>query len=59
MVKNYQNSFPKHKLRKMSRIVWFCEFRGDINSWDLKILYKDLGSWEKELKKNGMECNGL
>ena len=36
----------------MSRIVWFCEFRGDINGWDLKILYWDLESWKK---LNGME----
>ena len=43
-------------VRKMSRIVWLCEFRGDINGWDLKILSKDLESWKKELKKNGMVC---
>ena len=38
-------------VRKMSRIVWLCEFRGDINGWDLKILYTDWESWKKWLKK--------
>ena len=46
-------------IRKMSRIVWFCEFRGDINGWDLKILYRDLESWKKIGEKSGMEWNGL
>ena len=41
--------------RKISRIVWLCEFRDDINGWDLKILYMDLESWKKRLKKNRME----
>ena len=36
-------------------MVWLCEFRGGINGWDLKILYRDLESWKKRLKKNGME----
>ena len=42
---------------KMIRIVWLYEFRGGINGWDLKILYSDLESWKKWLKKkwNGME----
>ena len=39
----------------MSRMVWLCEFRGDINGWDLKILYMDLESWKQWLKKNRME----
>ena len=38
-------------VRKISRIVWFCEFWCDINDWDLKILYRDLESWKKWLKK--------
>ena len=46
-------------VRKMSRIVWLCEFRNDINGWDLKMLYRDLKSWKKELKKNKIECNDL
>ena len=46
-------------VRKMSRMVWFYEFRGDINGWDLKILYRDLESWNKGLKKNGMKWNSL
>ena len=25
-----------------------------MNGWDLKILYRDLKSWKKWLKKNGM-----
>ena len=40
----------------MSRI---CKFRDSINDWDLKILYKDLESWKKWLKKNRMKWNGL
>ena len=42
-------------IRKMSKIVWFCEFWDDINGWDLKILYRDLESWKKGLKKNKMK----
>ena len=30
-----------------------------MNGWDLKILYRDLESWKKWLKKNGMEWNSL
>ena len=41
-------------VRKMSKIVWLYEFRGDINDWDLKILYRDLESWKKEW--NGIVC---
>ena len=43
--------------KKICWMVWLCEFRGGINGWDLKILYKDLESWKKWLKKkwNGME----
>ena len=41
----------------MSIIIWLCEFRGDINGWDLKILYRDLKSWKKRLKK--IEWNGM
>ena len=40
-------------------MVWLCEFRGGINSWDLKILYKDLESWKNGWKKiewNKMDC---
>ena len=37
--------------KKISRIVWLCEFGCDINDWDLKTLYKDLKSWKKNLKK--------
>ena len=36
------------------RMVWLCEFRGSMNGWDLKILYRDLKSWKKLSKKNGM-----
>ena len=46
-------------VRKMSKIVWLCEFKGDINGWDLKILYKDLESWKNGLKQNDMDWNGL
>ena len=42
-------------VRKMSRMVWLCEFRGDINDWDLKILYMDLKSWKNGWKKKGMK----
>ena len=50
--------------KKICWMVWLCEFRGGINGWDLKILYRDLESWKKWLKKNGMVCkirklNGL
>ena len=34
-------------VRKISRTIWLCEFRGGINGWDLKILYRDLESWKK------------
>ena len=39
------------------RIVWFCWFWDSMNGWDLKILYTDLESWKKWLKKkwNGMK----
>ena len=40
-------------------MVWFCEFWGDINNWDLKILYRDLESWKKIVEKNEMEWNSL
>ena len=30
-----------------------------MNSWDLKILYRDLESWKKMIKKNGIELNSL
>ena len=30
-----------------------------MNGWDLKILYRDLESWKKWLKKNEMEWNSL
>ena len=38
------------------RIVWLCKFHDGINSWDLKILYRDLKNWKKWLNKkwNGM-----
>ena len=29
------------------KMAWFYEFRDDINSWNLKILYRDLESWKK------------
>ena len=29
------------------RMVWLCKFRGGMNGWDLKILYRDLKSWKK------------
>ena len=41
------------------RMVWLCWFWGSMNGWDLKILYRDLESWKKWLKKNGMELNSL
>ena len=40
--------------KKICWMVWICEFRGGINGWDLKILYRNLKSWKKWLKKNGM-----
>ena len=45
--------------KKWYWMVWLCEFWGGINGWDLKILYRDLESWKKRLKKNKMEWNGL
>ena len=42
-------------IKKINKIVWFCKFWYGINSWDLKILYKNLESWKNGLKKNGME----
>ena len=44
--------------KKICWMVWLCEFRGGINGWDLKILYRDL-EWKKWLKKNEMEWNDL
>ena len=41
-------------VRKMNRMVWLCEFWGDINSWYLNILHKNLESWKK-MEWNGME----
>ena len=41
------------------RMVWLCWFWGSMNDWDLKILYRDLESWKKWLKKNEMEWNSL
>ena len=57
-------------VRKMSWMVWLCEFQDDINCWDLKILYRDLKSWKKnemvcrirklnDLEYNWMEWDGL
>ena len=40
-------------------MIWLCKFQGGINGWDLKILYRNLESWKKWLKKNGMEWNSL
>ena len=34
-------------------MIWLCEFRGGINGWDLKTLYRNLESWKK------IECNGM
>ena len=45
--------------KKICWMVWLCEFRSGINGWDLKILYKNLKSWKKWLKKNEIEWNGL
>ena len=45
--------------KKWCWMVWLCEFRGGINGWDLKILYRDLESWKKRLKKNRIEWNSL
>ena len=68
LLSGIKNGFVlKFCLRKMSRIVRICIFWGNINGWDLKILYRDLESWKKRLKKiewNGMICrikklNGL
>ena len=39
------------------RMVWLCWFWGSMNGWDLKILYRDLESWKKWLKK--MKWNGI
>ena len=40
-------------------MVWLCKFRGGINGWDLKILYRDLESWKKMIEKNEMKWNSL
>ena len=45
--------------KKICWMVWLCEFWGGINGWDLKILYRDLESWKKRLKKNEIEWNDL
>ena len=38
-------------------MIWLCEFRNDINGWDLKKLYRDLKSWKKMIeKKNEIVC---
>ena len=39
------------------RMIWFYEFWDGINGLDLKILYRDLESWKKWLKK--LEWNGM
>ena len=52
-----QNSLKM--IRKISRMVWFYKFRSDINDWDLNILYKNLESLKKWLKKNEIEWNSL
>ena len=39
------------------KMVWLYKFWGGINGWDLKILYGDLESWKKWLKK--VEWNGI
>ena len=45
LLSGIKNGFVlKFCLRKMSRIVRICIFWGNINGWDLKILYKDLES---------------
>ena len=58
-------------VRKISRMVWLCEFRDYINGWDLKILYRDLENWKKmkwnriiwriwKVEKNEkIECNRM
>ena len=38
-------------------MVWLCKFRSGINSWDLKILYRDYENLKNYWKK--MEWNGL
>ena len=47
----------------MNRMVWLYEFRGSINDWDLKILYKDLKCWKKIKWFVGLEswmvCNSM
>ena len=35
-------------------MIWFCWFWGGTNGWDLKILYSNLKSLKKWLKKNEM-----
>ena len=47
----------ENSLEKWGKMVWLCEFRGGINDWDLKILYRDLESWKNYWKK--MEWNGM
>ena len=42
------------------RMVWLCWFWGSMNGWDSNILYRDLESWKKLLKKkNEMEWNRI
>ena len=36
-------------------MVWLFKFRGGINGWDLKTLYKDLKNWKKIVEKVRME----
>ena len=40
-------------------MIWLYKFRGGINDWDLKKLYRDLESWKnvwKKMKWNGEDC---
>ena len=53
MVWNYLKMIYKNDVR----MIWLCWFWGNMNGWDLKILYKDLESWKKWLKK--MKWNGI
>ena len=47
-------------VKRMIKMVWLCEFWSGINSWDLKILYRNLETRKKKLiEKIGMEWNGL
>ena len=56
IIYNYINIYIYIYKLKINELL-ICEFRVSINSWDLKILHRDLKSWKKRVEKkwNGME----